>query len=253
MNCLVFSIWVMVISFSAHAGETRLNDNLPEIIQIETGANPEFAIIWLHGLGADGHDFEPIVPQLGLPQETAVRFIFPHAPHRPITLNGGMVMRGWYDISGMEMIRQEDAAGIEASAQIVRGLIDAQEAHGIPSERIILAGFSQGGAIVLFTGLRHRKKLAGIMALSTYLPLSDRSEDEASTQNRRTPIFMAHGLYDPIIALPIAEASRAVLQKLDYDIEWRTYAMPHSVSPEEISDISAWFTRVITQTKDAPE
>ncbi|MDH3693641.1 MAG: alpha/beta hydrolase [Gammaproteobacteria bacterium] len=243
----------MVISFSAHAGETRLNDNLPEIIQIETGANPEFAIIWLHGLGADGHDFEPIVPQLGLPQETAVRFIFPHAPHRPITLNGGMVMRGWYDISGMEMIRQEDAAGIEASAQIVRGLIDAQEAHGIPSERIILAGFSQGGAIVLFTGLRHRKKLAGIMALSTYLPLSDRSEDEASTQNRRTPIFMAHGLYDPIIALPIAEASRAVLQKLDYDIEWRTYAMPHSVSPEEISDISAWFTRVITQTKDAPE
>lgn len=246
---------LLAISFSISsiAEEKHLNDNLPDMIQIETGANPEFAIIWLHGLGADGHDFEPIVPQLGLSKDTPVRFIFPHAPHRPITLNGGMVMRGWYDISGMEIIRHEDTAGIEASAQILRDLIDAQEAQGIPSERIILAGFSQGGAVVLFAGLRHHKKLAGIMALSTYLPLSDRTDDEVSKQNRETPIFMAHGLYDPIIALPIAEASRAVLQKLDYNVEWRTYGMPHSVSPEEISDISVWLNKTISESKTTQE
>ncbi len=248
MKCRVPAVGLLILVLSACAEEKPLNKNLPEMIQIETGANPKFAIIWLHGLGADGHDFEPIVPQLGLPQDTPVRFIFPHAPHRPITLNGGMVMRGWYDISGMEIIRQEDAAGIESSAQIVRDLIAAQEAQGIPSEQIILAGFSQGGAVVLFAGLRHHKKLAGIMALSTYLPLSDRTDDEISAQNRQTSIFMAHGLYDPIIALPIADASRQALQKLDYDVEWRTYAMPHSVSPEEITDISHWLNNILARS-----
>ncbi len=226
-----------------------MNAKLPELILNETGINPEFAVIWLHGLGADGHDFEPIVPELKLPQDTPVRFIFPHAPHRPITLNGGMVMRGWYDISGMEIVRHEDAPGIEASAQIVRNLITDQEKQGIPTERTILAGFSQGGAVVLFAGLRHHKKLAGIMALSTYLPLSDRTNDEVSPANRKTPIFMGHGLCDPIIALPIAEASRAVLQELNYDIEWHTYVMPHSVSPEEIAHIGSWLKKIMAAAK----
>ena len=224
-----------------------LQDTLPEYIEIETGPEPRFAVIWLHGLGADGGDFEPLVPELRIPPETPVRFVFPHAPQRAITVNAGMVMRGWYDITGTEMVRHEDSEGIEASARIVRALIDEQQQRGIPAERIVLAGFSQGGAIVLYTGLRYPEPLAGILALSTYLPLASRTAAEVSDANRRIPIFMGHGLYDPLIVVPLAESSRAHLDGLDYAVDWHTYAMPHSVCPQEIDDVGRWLRARIEQ------
>jgi phospholipase/carboxylesterase len=210
-----------------------------EAIEIETGARPDAAVIWLHGLGADGHDFEPIVPELVLPAGPGIRFVFPHAPMRPVTLNQGMRMRAWYDIIQLGG-GAEDDPGIRASQSALEELIEMQKEKGIKPARIVLAGFSQGGAIVLHSGLRHRERLAGVLALSTYLPLAATAEKERSDATRELPIFMAHGTYDDVIPLRRAEASKDALLKMGYPIEWRTYPMPHSVCPEELADISAF-------------
>jgi phospholipase/carboxylesterase len=208
-----------------------------DAVEIETGPEPRAAVIWLHGLGADGHDFEPIVPELEL--EQAVRFVFPHAPMRPVTINNGMRMRAWYDIFQFGG-GPEDEAGIRASQKIVEALIGAEK-----GKKIVLAGFSQGGAIVLQAALRHAEALAGVLALSTYLPLAAKVQAEASSANRAIPIFMAHGQYDEIIPLDRAEASRDALQRLGYAVEWHAYPMPHSVCAPEIADISRFLNRVL--------
>ena len=207
---------------------------------IETGPDPRASVIWLHGLGADGHDFEPIVPELAL--EAPVRFVFPHAPVRPVTLNQGMRMRAWYDIYRLGG-GPEDEAGIRASQKLLEELIAEARKSGMT--RIVLAGFSQGGAIALQAALRHPERLDGVLALSTYLPLHSTLEAERSAANRDLPIFMAHGVYDDIIPLARAEQSRQALERLGYRVEWRTYPMPHSVSPEEIVHIAEFLGRVL--------
>jgi phospholipase/carboxylesterase len=211
-----------------------------DAIEMETGRNPTASVIWMHGLGADGNDFAPIVPALQLPK-TAIRFVFPHAPVRPVTINAGMRMRAWYDISD-GAIRLEDEGGVRASQKLIEALIARENERGTSAERLVLAGFSQGGAIALQTGLRYRQRIAGIMALSTYLPIADKFAVEASGENRDAPIFMAHGSYDPVIPLERAERSRDILQSLGYKVEWREYPMPHSVCPEEVVDIGAWLS-----------
>src|SRR3954468_20016752 len=210
-----------------------------ETIQIESGPNPQATVIWLHGLGADGHDFEPIVPELRLTK--AVRFVFPHAPTRAVTINNGMRMRAWYDIFQFGG-GAEDEKGIRASQKLVEELIGKQE---LPAERIVLAGFSQGGAIVLQTALRYPERLAGVMALSTYLPLASMLSSEAGKENREIPIFMAHGMYDDIIPVARAQQSREMLEKLGYRVEWHDYPMPHSVCAPEIAHISNFLNRVL--------
>jgi len=210
-----------------------------DAIRIETGRDPEAAIIWLHGLGADGHDFEPIVPELGL--ERPVRFVFPHAPIRPVTINQGMRMRAWYDILQLGG-GPEDEAGLRASQKLTEELIRSQ---GLPASRIVLAGFSQGGAIALLTALRYSERLAGVMALSTYLPLAPKLAAERSKANSDVPIFMAHGSYDDLIPMGRAQASRDALKALGYPVEWHDYPMPHSVCAPEIADISAFLSRVL--------
>ena len=201
------------------------------------------SVIWMHGLGADGHDFEPIVDELELPPRP-IRFIFPHAPRRPVTINGGMMMRAWYDISDAA-IRREDASGVRQSQAIVEQLITGELARGVASTDIVLAGFSQGGAIALHTGLRHAARLAGVMALSTYLPLADTLAEEASAANRDLPIFMAHGKHDPVVVPARASSSRDTLQGLGYAVQWQEYPMPHAVCPQEIVDISRWLCTVL--------
>ena len=217
------------------------SDSPVDAIQLQTGPEPTWSVIWLHGLGADGHDFEPIVPELVKRHWPAIRFVFPHAPVQPVTINGGMRMRSWYDIYGFEPSTPQDEAGIRASAAFVERLIAREVERGVAPERIILAGFSQGGVIVLTAGLRHAQKLGGIVALSTYLALGDKLAAEAAPANRDVPIFMAHGTQDPVIALARAEASRAALEQLGYAVQWQRYAMPHSVCAAEIGDLAAWF------------
>jgi phospholipase/carboxylesterase len=216
-----------------------------EAVEIETGAKPEGAVIWLHGLGADGHDFEPIVPELARPGERPLRFVFPHAPIRPVTLNGGFAMRAWYDIVSLERRGPEDESGIRASQELVEALIRRENERGIPSERIVLAGFSQGGALALVTGTRYPHKLAGIMGLSCYMLLAERFAAERVAANQATPIFLAHGLEDPIVAPLLGEHARAWLEAAGYPVEWHTYAMPHSVCPQEVTDIANWLRRVL--------
>ena len=218
--------------------------DLLETVEIETGREPHAAVIWMHGLGADGHDFEPIVPELEMPGAPAVRFVFPHAPRQPVAINGGAVMRAWYDVTGDG---RQDAKGILASQARIEGLIARERARGIPARSIVLAGFSQGGAIALQTGLRHPDRLAGILALSTYLPLPDSVADEASQANRDVPIFMAHGTQDPVIPLSWASRSRDRLAALGYAVEWHQYPMPHSVCAEEIADVSRWLRGVLSE------
>jgi phospholipase/carboxylesterase len=210
-----------------------------DAIEIETGSPPQAAILWLHGLGADGHDFEPIVPELRLAKP--VRFVFPHAPVRPVTINNGMAMRAWYDIFQFGPGREDDK-GIRASQALIEKLIEEQP---VPPEKVVLAGFSQGGAIVLQTALRYPKKLAGVMALSTYLPLRATLEAEKNAANAGIPIFMAHGAYDEIIPIQRAQQSRDLLQQLQFPVEWHEYPMPHSVCGEEVRDISAWLTKLL--------
>jgi phospholipase/carboxylesterase len=216
-----------------------------ETLEVETGPRPTCAVIWLHGLGADGHDFEPIVPELELPDTPAVRFVFPHAPLQAVTINGGAVMRAWYDIYNLDGARREDDAGVRASAQRVEALIAREAERGVPAARVVLAGFSQGGAIALHAGLRHPARLAGIMALSTYLPLASSVAAEASAANRNVPIFMAHGELDSLIPIERARMSRNALQRAGYVVDWREYPMQHAVCAEEIADIAAWLRGVV--------
>lgn len=200
-------------------------------------------VIWLHGLGASGHDFEPIVPELDLPPEHGIHFIFPHAPRLPVTLNGGMVMPAWYDIYALQTGAPEDEAGIQHAEQLIRRLIETEQQRGVATENIVLAGFSQGGVMALYTGLRFTQKLGGIMALSCYLPLATSLLAEAkngSLAPRNLPFFLAHGLHDPVVAYSMGENSKLRLQEMGYAPEWRSYPMQHSVCEEEIRDISVW-------------
>jgi phospholipase/carboxylesterase len=216
-----------------------------ESIEVETASNPDAAIIWLHGLGADGHDFEPIVPEL-VPRGTrAWRFIFPNAPVRPVTINGGVRMRAWYDIKGLDRGAVEDVGGFRDTDAEVRELISREVARAIPTTRIVLAGFSQGGAVSLYTAPRLPEKLAGVMALSCYLPCQSSLRAEAAPANVATPILMAHGQMDPVVPLSLGTKSRDFLQALGYAIEWREYPMPHSVCPAEIADIRQFLLRVL--------
>ncbi|HUQ27056.1 MAG TPA: dienelactone hydrolase family protein [Usitatibacter sp.] len=213
-------------------------------IELATGAEPTGTVIWMHGLGADGWDFVPIVRELPLPQDLALRFIFPHAPERAVTINNGFVMRAWYDIRQNDIARLPDEGGIRDSQASIESLIARERGRGVPADRIVLAGFSQGGAIALQVGLRHREPLGGIVALSTYLPLEDSLDKEASGANKRTPIFMVHGTEDPIIPLQLADGSMRALTKRGYDVEWLTYPMPHSVCAEEVEALGAFLTRI---------
>jgi phospholipase/carboxylesterase len=214
--------------------------SLLDAIEIETAPAPRASVIWLHGLGADGHDFVPIVPELGLPPALSVRFVFPHAPARPVTINGGMVMRAWYDVVDAGGARREVAAGVRESQRQIEALIERERSRGTPAAAIVLAGFSQGGAMALHTGLRHPERLAGIMALSCFLPLAEMLAAEAGKANRETPIFMAHGTRDPLIPLARGLEARDLLATLGYRISWHQYPMPHAVCAEEIADIADW-------------
>jgi len=217
---------------------------LLDAVQIETAPHPRAAVIWMHGLGADGHDFEPIVPELDLPEGLPIRFVFPHAPARPVTINGGAVMRAWYDVFGLGGVRREDAQGVGESQRSIEALIAREKERGIAAGRIVLAGFSQGGAMTLQTGLRYPERVAGLLVLSSFLPLADTVAAEASPANRDVPIFMAHGVHDPMIPIARAQDARDRLTALGYAVEWHEYAIPHSVSAEEIADVSDWFRRV---------
>jgi len=212
-------------------------------IMLESGKNPQHSIIWLHGLGADGGDFVPVADELKLP--VAVRYIFPDAPMRPVTINGGMVMRAWYDIVSPSMAAQQDAAGIRASQSLIEALIAQEVQRNIAPGNIYLAGFSQGGAIALHTALRHPVPLGGVLALSTYLPLAGKAAGEALPGTRDTPIFMAHGRGDPVIPFELGAGSRDALLGLGYTVVWHEYAMQHSVCEEELRDIEVWLTHQI--------
>jgi len=214
-------------------------------IQIDTAPKPSAAVIWLHGLGADGNDFAGLVPELDLTGCPAIRFIFPHAPEIPVTINGGYVMPAWYDILGTDLISRQDAAGIRTSEKAITALIEREIARGIPASRIVLAGFSQGCAMALHTGLRFPQALAGIMALSGYLPLAEHFAAERTAANAHTPIFMAHGSQDPVVAPARGEASRDLLVRLGYPVQWHSYPMPHSLHPREVADIAVFLSQVL--------
>ncbi|MBF0253639.1 MAG: carboxylesterase [Candidatus Omnitrophica bacterium] len=211
-----------------------------ETIEKETGADPRFAVIWLHGLGADGHDFEPIIDELKLPAETPVRFIFPHAPVRNVGVNGGMPTRAWYDIVDMDLSRDQDEPGLRDSEGEILALIDREVARGIPADRIFLAGFSQGGAVALHTGLRLAEPLAGVIALSCYVMLPKKALSECRDACLQTPVFMAHGKSDEVVPFDIGESSRELLESLGLSVQWQEYPMGHAVCPEEIEAISEW-------------
>jgi phospholipase/carboxylesterase len=209
-------------------------------IERETAPNPRHALIWLHGLGADGNDFAPIVPELVERTWPPLRFVFPHAPVRPITINGGMAMRAWYDISGLEIAQRQDEAGIRASIGLLDELIEREIARGVAAQNVFLAGFSQGGAIVLGGGVRYAQRLGGIIALSTYLPMAEKTDGEMSAANRDAPIFMAHGTLDPTISHALGQMSREYLKQRGYTIEWHDYPIAHQVCAEEIADLRRW-------------
>jgi phospholipase/carboxylesterase len=216
-----------------------------ETIDVETGPKPSAAIIWLHGLGADGHDFEPVVPELVRRGEKSWRFVFPHAPQRAVTINGGMHMRAWYDIRGLDRKAVEDVAGFQDTDRQVRELIARENQRGIPSERIVLAGFSQGGAVSLYTAPRLPEKLAGVMALSCYLPRESSFAGERRSANDATPIFMAHGQMDATLPMALGSVSRDFLRTQGYNVEWHEYPMAHAVSQAEIADIREYLFRVL--------
>ena len=217
-----------------------------DAVIIEPACAHHASVIWLHGLGADGHDFEAIVPELRLPDHLGIRFIFPHAPVRPITINGGMAMRAWYDVRSPDLRQQEDAESIESSASLLSDYIESEIAQSIPSNRILVAGFSQGGAIALHAGLRYPSRLAGLLALSTYLPLPDRLQSEVHASNSDTPIMMAHGTLDPVIPVFQGKQSYEKLNLADHPITWHEYTMQHAVCPQEIRDISAWILAILS-------
>ncbi len=216
---------------------------LPECVEVTTGENPVASVIWLHGLGADGHDFEPIVPELQLPAELPVRFVFPHAPVRPITINGGMAMRAWYDIVSLDTEGRADAGGVRESTAILEDLIARENERGIAAENIVIAGFSMGGAVAINAALTTSRKLAGLMALSTYLPLA--SEVDDAQGSRDIPVFMAHGSFDPMLPMQWGRASADRLEQAGFTLEWHEYPMQHAVCMEEIRDIREWLLKVL--------
>jgi phospholipase/carboxylesterase len=214
-----------------------------ETVTVETGPDPTFSIIWMHGLGADGHDFEPLVPELldaGMP---SLRFVFPHAPVRPVTINNGYQMRAWYDIIGIDRRAAEDVAGIDASARAIDQLIEQENERGVSTDRITVAGFSQGGAMALHVATRHPETLAGAIALSCYLPMARDLEAKRSAANQATPFFMAHGTQDPVVPYPLGDESQRLLKAAGYAVEWHAYPMPHSLCEPEVADIRAWLKR----------
>ncbi len=235
------------------AAPNKYNDTdmtqLLENIEIETAPNPTVAIIWMHGLGADGNDFVPLVRELDLAGLPGIRFVFPHANTMPVTINGGYVMRAWYDIMGTDLVRREDEGGLRASQLQVEALIAREKARGIPASRIILAGFSQGCAMTLQTGLRHPEKLAGLLCLSGYVPLSAKVPTERASASLETPIFMVHGRSDGVIPIARAEQSRDLLKSMGYSIEWHEYNMQHSLCQEEVDDIGAWLKKVLKKAE----
>ncbi|MGH8540232.1 MAG: alpha/beta hydrolase [Stenotrophobium sp.] len=218
-----------------------------EAVVIEPAVSATAAVIWLHGLGADGHDFVPIVPELELPENHGIRFIFPHAPVRPVTINNGMAMRAWYDILSLTRMDRQDETGIRDSARIVQGLIQHELDAGIAANRIVIAGFSQGGAIALYTALRYSQRLAGLLPLSTYLPLHDRLATEASAANRELPILMCHGTFDPVLPYMLGESSCEILRAQGYAVDWRSYPMQHQVCAEEIEAIGGWLWQILAK------
>lgn len=213
---------------------------LLDAVELNPPGTPRATIIWLHGLGADGNDFVPLIPQLGIVREYGVRVVLPHAPHRAVTINGGMIMPAWYDIASTDFLRHEDLAGIEQSRRQLEALIEREISNGIEPERIVLAGFSQGGAIVLHAGLRYGAALGGILALSTYLPVPERLAGEASAASQAVPIMQAHGLTDPVVPLRLAQLTRETLLAAGYQLSWHTYPMQHSVIADEVLDIRRW-------------
>ncbi len=219
--------------------------NLLNAETVTTSDSCTASVIWLHGLGADGHDFVPVVPELGLSASLGVRFVFPHSDVRPVTLNGGMSMPAWYDIKSLDRHGRADEAGIRQSQGQIEQLIARENARGIPTSRIVVAGFSQGGAVALQVGLRHADKLAGVMVLSSYLTLEDSLEAELSDANRDTPVFMAHGTHDPMVGLELGTQSRDVLVSLGIEVEWHDYPMAHQVCLEELQDIGRWLNKVL--------
>ena len=224
-----------------------MENDLPPL-EVETAAHPEYAVIWLHGLGADGSDFVPVVPELGLAETPAVRFIFPHAPYMPVTCNGGYVMRAWYDIISLDSTRRRiDEAGIVASCEAVRQLIEREKSRGIPVDRVFLAGFSQGGAVAYTTALTHPEKLAGVIALSTYIPSPALLTADSAGANRRIPIFAAHGTADDVVSPTLGVAARDLLLERGYALDWHEYPMPHSVCLEEVWAIGRWLGAQIGQ------
>ena len=219
-----------------------------ETIELETGKNPTASVIWMHGLGADGNDFVPIVNELTLDGAPAIRFIFPHAPMMPVSINNGNVMRAWYDVLPGDLttgVKRVDEQGVRKSQAQVGELIERETTRGVAHENIVLAGFSQGGAIALQTGLRYPRKLAGVMSLSSYLPCSDSFAAEAGAANKSTALFVAHGTEDPVVPYERGAGTRDLLQQAGYIVEWREYPMPHSVCPEEVRDIGAWLVRTL--------
>jgi phospholipase/carboxylesterase len=223
-----------------------MTTQLLDFIEVNPQHTPTASVIWLHGLGADGYDFANIVPELNLPANLAVRFVFPHAPVRPITINNGYAMRAWYDILGFDKQTRQDANGIRESEKLIHALIKNENTLGIPSNRIILGGFSQGGAVALHTGLRYPERLAGVMALSTYLPFADDLAKEANSINQDTPIFIAHGTEDAVLPYAWGQMTNQMLHELKYPVEFHSYNMPHSVCGEEIKDIGAWLTKALS-------
>jgi len=226
---------------------------LLECVEVGPGREPVASILWLHGLGADGYDFQPIVPELRMPETMPIRYVFPHAPMRPVTLNGGMVMRAWFDILAAGFPRRVDMEGFLESVGHLERLIEEENRRGVPPERIVLAGFSQGGSIALHTGLRYEKPLAGILALSTYLPTLDSLSGEMSRANGQIPIKMAHGFMDPMVPLENAQEARDELVRLGYPVEWSQYPMGHAVCPEEIDDVRSWLVRVLGERTEFEE
>lgn len=218
---------------------------LLETVEVEPRAPADAAVLWMHGLGADGHDFEALVPELRLPGSPAVRFVFPHAPVRPVTINGGQRMRAWYDIAGFDRRAPVDETGIRASAEALGALVKRERERGVAADRIVVAGFSQGGAMALFLAPRWPERLAGVMALSTYLPLGEALASEAHPANAALPVLMAHGSFDPIVPQALGEASRDRLRGLGYEVDWRSYPMPHSVCAQEVEDIRGFLLRAL--------
>ena len=221
--------------------------DLLETVEQETGPSPQWAVIWLHGLGADGHDFAPIVPELVRSDWPALRFVFPHAPVRAVTINNGMRMRAWYDIVGMDFPTRADSEGVDQSIIQAGALIDREHARGIAADRVLLAGFSQGGAIALAAGLRRKTPLAGLIALSTYLPGAETASEAKTEAAVRQPVFMAHGASDPVIPLEHAERSAQLLKTLGFQVEWHRYPMAHQICAEEINDLGNWMTQRFAQ------